>query len=387
MIKILKKVDCSGCHTCYNICPKRCIEMKVDEEGFWYPQVDQGKCINCGLCEKVCPILNKIKQKSIQQAYACINRNEKIRLDSSSGGIFTIIADYVIKYEGVVFGAAFDENFNVVHQYVDTKEGLISLRGSKYVQSRIGNTYKEAKEFLDKGKLVLFTGTPCQIAGLKTFLKSDYDNLLCIDIICHGVPSPMVWKKYVNFRRKFNRQIENIFFRNKSEGWKKFSLLITFGRKVYYKANLTKDVYMQGFLQNLYLRPSCYNCKFKSKDRLSDFTLADFWGIDKIAPDMDDDKGTSLVIIHSKAAEQVFNKLKDKIIWRNIDLDKAIIFNHSMIKSVEPNLKRSLFFKELINKNVSIDKLIYEYTKVGLIKKNYRKIRSVLGRIKRKIFF
>ena len=383
MINIMDKVNCSGCHACYNICPKKCIIMQADEEGFLYPRVDEKDCIDCGLCEKVCPILNKKNEHLIQQAYACINTNEKIRLSSSSGGIFTVIADYVIEQQGIVFGAAFDENFNVVHRYIDTKEEIALLRGSKYVESRIGNTYEEAKNFLDEGKLVLFTGTPCQISGLKNFLKRDYDKLLCIDIICHGVPSPIVWRKYINFKEKTNGKIENISFRNKGESWKLYSVLFQFKNNTKYKEKFTKNIYMKGFLQDLYLRPSCYNCNFKTKGRVSDFTLADFWGINKIYPDMDDDKGVSLVITHSEKADRIFYKLKREIIWEKVDIDKAIMFNPSMIKSVECNLKRNLFFESLINKKISVDKLIYKYTKIGLMEKVYRKGCSVL----RKIFF
>lgn len=203
MIQLDKKQTCTGCHACAAKCPKQCIKMISDTEGFWYPQIDEEECINCGLCERVCPIITPIKFEDpfSPMAYACYNRDEKVRLASSSGGIFTLIAEAVLKQGGVVFGAGFDEDFNVCHQCVERVEDLDKLRMSKYVQSKIGETYREAENFLKENRLVLFTGTPCQIGGLKAYLGKSYDNLITQDIICHGVPSPMVWEDYLAFRK------------------------------------------------------------------------------------------------------------------------------------------------------------------------------------------
>ena len=199
MIKIARKEDCTGCHSCYNVCPKKCIDMKFDEEGFLYPSIDSSKCVECGLCEKVCPIIHTIEIENEPIAVGCYNKDEKIRMDSSSGGIFTLLSELVIQYGGVVFGAEFDENYNVRHSYVDNIEDLYKFRGSKYVQSTIGNSYYNAKQFLEQGRQVLFSGTPCQITGLKRYLQKDYDNLICQDIVCHGVPSTNVWEHYKKF--------------------------------------------------------------------------------------------------------------------------------------------------------------------------------------------
>lgn len=197
MIHITNRQDCCGCAACAQRCPKQCISMKEDAEGFLYPTVDTEVCIDCGLCEKVCPELNSGRERQPQKVYAAINKDEKIRLGSSSGGVFTALAEQTIDEGGVVFGARFDENWEVVHAYTETKEGLTAFRGSKYVQSRIGNAYKDAERFLRNGRKVLFTGTPCLVMGLKLYLGRDYDNLLTVDFLCHGVPSPKAWRLYL----------------------------------------------------------------------------------------------------------------------------------------------------------------------------------------------
>lgn len=197
MINIIEKKDCCGCSACVSICPKHCITMSLDNEGFLYPQVDNESCIDCGLCEKVCLVLNQGKECKPFQVYAAKNINEEIRMKSSSGGIFTLLAEQILHEGGVVFGARFNADWEVIHDYTETKEGLAAFRGSKYVQSRLGDSFCQAEHFLRQGRKVMFTGTPCQIAGLKLFLRKTYDNLLTVDFICHGVPSPGVWKKYL----------------------------------------------------------------------------------------------------------------------------------------------------------------------------------------------
>ena len=206
MIKIDKKQKCCGCSACVQVCPKQCIEMKEDSEGFWYPQVKRDVCVKCGLCEQVCPIIqedsHKYSYEGIVSSYSAYSNKEEIRLASSSGGIFTILAEQIILDGGIVFGAAFDENYLVHHIAIDTIEGLSQLRGSKYLQSRIENTYIEAKKYLDSDCNVLFSGTACQIAGLKRFLRKEYENLLTVDVLCHGVPSQKVWKLYLDEKKK-----------------------------------------------------------------------------------------------------------------------------------------------------------------------------------------
>jgi coenzyme F420-reducing hydrogenase beta subunit len=348
VIRINDKKDCMGCHACSNICPQRCISMENDSEGFLYPEVDCAKCIKCGLCVKACPVINKTMVDNDPIAYACINTNEKIRLDSSSGGIFTLIAEQIIDEDGVVFGASFDDNLELIHSYVDKKDELSKFRGSKYVQSKIGDTYYQAKVFLRQGRKVLFSGTPCQIAGLKLYLGQSYDNLFCVDIVCHGVPSPKAFKKYIDYiERKFGLKTRRIAFRRKNEGWKRYSIAFTFENGLEHLQTNDKDIYIKAFLKNVCLRPSCYACEFKSLHRQSDMTLADFWGIQKVLPEMDDDKGTSLIFVNSDSGKLMLKNIGSKTICKKVDINYAVKHNSAAVESVGFNSKREKFFNDL----------------------------------------
>ena len=380
MISINEKSQCSGCHACSNACPKNCIQMVSDEEGFWYPEVDKDKCIDCGMCEKVCPIIHKWKpdDSRITIAMAAMNKNEEIRLNSSSGGIFTLIAEAIIDQDGVVFGAAFADDFKSVHHIcVDNKADLEKLRGSKYVQSKIGDTYKQAKSYLDSGRKVLFTGTPCQIGGLYSYLKKDYANLYTQDIICHGVPSPMVWEKYVENREKKSASTtQRMFFRHKKYGWKTFSVYFEFSNKTVYIKDFRGDSYMRAFLTNSCLRPSCHVCGFKSIKRQADITLGDFWGIQNVLPDMDDDKGTSLVLLHSSKGKELINAISSMLCTENADSELLAKFNPSSITSSKSNKKREQFLKVI--KINDFESTVAKYTKVCL----YRNARNFAAKLK-----
>lgn len=381
MIEIKDKKECCGCYACYNICPKQCIEMKSDGEGFWYPKINKTQCINCNLCEKVCPIINKIKCSNDKRtSYAMINKDEQIRKKSSSGGIFTLLAEFVINNNGSVYGAAFDEYFNVRHIRINKIQDIALLRGSKYVQSRIGKVLSQVKTDLDNDKLVLFTGTPCQIQGLKAFLRKDYINLILMDIICHGVPSPLIWQRYLtSIKDNYNQEIKDVYFRCKDTGWKEYSIKIVFDEDVYKKIGLN-DTFMRGFIGDVYLRPSCYTCNFKGIERASDVTVADFWGIENVLPQMDDDKGTSLVVIHSEKGKQLFDKLSDKMILSEINLNDGIKYNPSMITSVRYNKKREDFFAEL-NAGRNLINLIEKYTRLSFKQRVKRKIKSAIKKL------
>ena len=379
MIKINEKYKCSGCHACSAICPKDCITMQVDEEGFKYPKVDAELCINCGLCEKVCPILHHTFKNDAPIAYAAVNFNDQVRELSSSGGVFYLIAKYVIENGGVVFGAKFDDDFNVVHSYAQTMEEIESFMGSKYAQSIIGENYTYAKKFLDSGKLVLFTGTPCQIGGLKAFLNKGYENLICQDLICHGVPSPKVWQRYMRFQEKNKKsKICGVSFRNKTYGWKTFSMMLDFlnGDKVVER--FATDLYMTSFLRDLCLRPSCYKCSFKGKSRDADITLADFWGVQNVMPEMDDDKGTSLVIVHSPKGQQIFETIKENLRFQTVDFELATKNNPMMMQSASDKKERKRFLIDIEKK--PFDKVVNKYCtlKVKLIIRVKGKIKRVL---------
>lgn len=383
-VLVNEKALCCGCSACYDICPKSAISMVEDNEGFLYPIINEEKCINCGVCEKVCPTKNKQNNKSLLEAFAAYNTDEDIRLQSSSGGIFTLLAESVLKNNGVVYGAAFDKNFEVEHVRITDSENLNPLRGSKYVQSKLDGTFKLCKNDLERNKQVLFTGTPCQVAGLKAFLKKDYDNLFCMDIICHGVPSRMVWRKYLEYRVNFAKsKIAQIAFRLKNEGWKQYAVKFTFANSTAYCQKFQDDIFMNGFLKDLYLRPSCYNCQFKTKERASDITVADFWGIDKLYPEWDDDKGMSLIIVHSENGKVALNKIASKLFFKSVDFEKAISHNSAMLKSVGINKNRSLFFSHNLNEE-NIAKTIEKYV---VVRRSLRKRVSMWLRSKIKKMF
>jgi coenzyme F420-reducing hydrogenase beta subunit len=382
--KLIKNLaDCTGCYACYSICPKDCISMEVDAEGFWYPHIDIEECIDCGACDRVCPTFNKKEIINEPEAYACINKNEKIRLESSSGGIFSLVADMILDKNGVVFGALFDDNYKVIHNYIDTKNELYKFRGSKYVQSKIGDSFIKAKAFLDEGRLVLFSGTPCQIAGLYSFLGKDYDNLYSIDLICHGVPSPDIWEKYVNYREKEAKsKSTKISFKDKREGWKSSSQYFKFENGREYIKNIGADLYLKAFLKNICLRPSCYECQFKSIHRESDITLADFWGIENVIPEMDDNKGTSAVFINSKKGHDIFKQIECDMITKKTDINKIIAYNTAAIKSSTYNPKRSLFMQEKDSKD--FDKLVNKYCIESLTLRVKRKLKNSLKNMSNK---
>lgn len=381
MQSILEKIKCSGCGACAAACPKNCINMKADEEGFLYPVINENDCINCGLCKKVCPVISGLKSRDNKPvAFAAINNDEKIRLESSSGGIFTLLAQKVLENGGVVFGAAFNNDFEVEHVAVNNVEDLDKLRGSKYTQSRIGNTYKKAKEYLDNGTQVLFTGTPCQISGLKSYLNKEYENLITQDLICHGAPSPLVWKEYINYRSNLaGASVDKISFRNKDKSWKNYSLAMRFANDTQYSCQVGSDPFMRVFLENLCLRPSCYSCMHDGDNRVADITLADFWGVWDIDKDFYDDKGTSLVIINTQKGQEIFDSINSNMVIKQVDFNNAIKYNPCYNTSVKMPKTRYKFMK-----NFSKDLFGGGYKKY--IKVPFKlKIRRGLSKIKRMI--
>jgi len=351
-----------------------------NSEGFRHPQVDEAACLSCGKCSSVCPVIKSESGQAVLDAYACMHKDEAVRLKSSSGGVFTLLAEAILRQGGVVFGAAFAEDFSVHHVAVERLEDVAKLRGSKYVQSTIGNAYKECRAYLESGRLVLFTGTPCQVDGLLCFLGKEYDNLLTQDLICHGAASPAVWEKYIEFReKKAASKTQGAFFRHKKYGWKTYSVLFTFINNTEYAQPLTKDLFMQGYLANLFLRQSCYRCHAKSLTRRSDITLADFWGARHILPDMDDDKGTSLVLVSSEKGQKLFNEIQDGMRWKQVDFMQAIAYNSAINKSAPLPPRRDAFCRAVME--MPFDEAIKRYTDskaVARIKKLYRRMRRLL---------
>jgi coenzyme F420-reducing hydrogenase beta subunit len=357
--------------------------IESDSEGFIYPKVNSKSCIDCGLCTKVCPILNKQQIKNEPQAFACYNKDQQIRSESSSGGLFTLIAERIIDDGGVVFGVRLETDLTAVHGYAQTKEQLRAFRGSKYIQSKIGDTYKTVKQFLEQNREVLFSGTPCQIAGLKAYLLKDYDNLFCTDIICHGVPSRRVWHKYIYYQEKrLGAKVKSVSFKNKNTGWKRSSISLLFDNGTEYSKTLDIDLFMRAFLRDVCLRPSCYCCNFKTLQRQSDITLADFWGIQNVLPEMDDNRGTSLLLINSTKGKAMFDKIKEEIVFEKVDITEALSENTSAIKSAAQNPNREQFFSEL--DTLSFDKLVNKYCSDSISVKLNRKTKAVIVSILKK---
>lgn len=384
MINITNPIQCCGCNACAQRCPHKCITLQEDSEGFLYPIININKCIKCNICKKVCPIINTKQESTTIKTYAAINKDETIRQESSSGGIFSLIAKEIIINKGVVFGAIFDKEWMVKHTFFETIKELKYFRGSKYIQSRIEDCYIKAESFLKENRLVLFSGTPCQIAGLKQFLRKDYENLITIDFICHGVPSPKVWKRYlyeICHKEKEPYTIESINFRNKKTGWKNYCFSIELYNKFTHtkysideKSN--KNIFMQGFLKNIYLRPSCYHCCFRKGKSNSDITIADYWNVHQIHKNIDDDKGVSLVLINSAKALNLFNEINCLKIPSQ--KNEALKFNEAYYYDPFLPKYRALFFKKIHNKKIipTIKIIIFRNKLIGLKNRFLRKIRQ-----------
>ena len=374
MISLKNKYDCCGCSACSQACPKQCIIMVNDEEGLLYPQIDIDTCINCNKCERVCPIINQNSAQKPIVAYAAKNKNDQIRLISSSGGIFTLLAEKTINNNGVVFGAKFNNKWDVIHDYTEKLDGIGAFRGSKYVQSQIGDNYKKVQKFLQEGREVLFSGTPCQIAGLHRFLNKTYHNLITIDTICHGVPSPMVWQKYI--QQYHQKQITDISFRDKTNGWKNYEFVIASNQHTIIREKRVNNVFMNLFLSDLCLRPSCSNCPAKNGSSHSDITIADFWGVEHEIPIFDDDKGCNLVLINSIKGADIFNSLDCKKVETNFE--NAIKYNTSYNKSVNEPKYRTYFFKNFHKKGFAIYDIIQHKQRLSLMQRIASRIKHLI---------
>ncbi len=374
--EICKRENCTGCGACASGCPKGCIRMFPDTEGFLRPTIDKATCINCGKCKKICPVNIAQPDDGVEpKCFASKIKDEIIKSRSSSGGIFSALANQILAEKGVVIGAGFDENYNVVHKTCIEPAQLDELRRSKYSQSNIGTVYQDAKIFLDKGRKVLFCGTPCQISGLNNYLGIAYDNLFTMDFICHGVPSPLAWRKYLDYQLEAKASgIDSLSFRSKSTGWKKFSMEISFSNGSHYIEDVTKDFFLRSFIMDLNLRPSCYKCGFKHIHRTSDITVADCWGVEQLIPEWDEDEGVSLVMVHSEKGMLLFDSCKDYIESININFTDALKSNPSMIKSVKKPALREPFMRDLVV--YRYDKLHNKYCGMTLLSRIRRKLAS-----------
>lgn len=351
MIEIKDKKDCSGCWACYNACPKQCIRMKEDEEGFLYPTIDVSSCIECGLCEKVCPIIHATKEDTPhpQEGFLVQHKDEAIRRESTSGGAFTAIAQWIIEQGGVVFGGGYRKGtFIVEHQVVETIENLRIFRNSKYVQSRIGDSYKQALEYLKADRWVCFSGTPCQIEGFRYYLRGrEYEKLVCVDLVCRGIPSPRILARYIDAQRiTIGGEFTNVLFRDKYYGYhySSFSIYNSNKRKDYHKG-VDSNAYLRAFFNNLSDRPSCYDCRFKKRYRRSDLTIWDCFPIEKFTKNLDG-KGTTRVLVQSEKGRMVMEAISQNIQSVTVAPDKLVAGVREMFNSVPMNPRRKQFFED-----------------------------------------
>ena len=394
MINIVDNHNCCGCEACVQICPRRCISFREDDEGFSYPIVDKSACVFCGRCEKACPVLNQANKHEPLGIYAAKNVNENDLLSSSSGGLFISLANKTICDGGVVFGAKFNSDWDVVHDYTETQEGIRAFMGSKYVQSRIGNAYNKAKEFLEASRPVLFSGTSCQIAGLKTFLGKDYPNLLTVDVICHGVPSSKIWHKYLNelisereTLLKSNITVESISFRDKRFGWDNYCFALTHTcfladgqkRTVSFSHIYKKNPYMRLFLSNMILRPSCYRCPAKGGKSQSDLTIADFWGIDCSHPELYDKRGVGLLFINTLKGKHALDVRS--LTMTEVSLEDAIAKNPCYMHSVIEPSKRERCFILLNKKKTHLSDVVEKIFRVSIYLRIKRKAKHYISKI------
>lgn len=385
MIQIINKQDCCGCSACKTVCPKQCISMKYDEEGFLYPNIDISICINCGLCEKTCPIINVQTRSTTNSTYTIISKNNKNLKESASGGSFTPLAEYVLNKGGVVFGAAFNHNMQVEHQLAEIKEELTRFCGSKYVQSNIGDSYKRVRLYLKNNRIVLFSGTPCQIQGLYRALgNTKTDNLITFDFVCHGVPSPKVFKKYIEYiNSKYNSCVIDYKFRTKKYGYNSNSYSCCYlanKQKIWAdKKNKYIQFMTKSFFAEMTSRPSCNKCAFKSKNHISDFTAFDCWHWKQLSKNLNGTMGATTLVVNSEKGNAIFNEIKAQYNYEPSILDKAIKLDGiSMLNSIPPNPKRNDFFSSL--DKLSIPELYEKFLEPNNIEKLKNHIKSILDK-------
>lgn len=382
MIDIKDKSQCCGCWACYNACPKHCIEMLEDEEGFRYPHVDKDKCIDCGLCEKVCPLQKPKMDDTLPESFVVQQKDTEVLRTSTSGGFFTAISKWAIEHGGVVFGAAFGEDMELRHSYAETLDGCKKFRGSKYVQSLIGDCYSQAKNFLAQGRVVVFSGTPCQISGLYHFLRGrKYDNLVMVDLVCRGTPSPLLLRKYLLYHSSLaDSKVVNYRSRDKYYGYNYSTASIWFSDsdKEYHKGK-ESDMMLRFYFKNICSRPSCYQCHFKTINRVSDITIFDCWDAPSVSSEFSS-KGATNVFIHTEHGASVFKEIKTDFICHPSEINAIIKRDGIMIKNLVPvNPRRNKFFEDL--NTMPLDEVERKYLDCSLKYKVLSKIKPFMFKI------
>ena len=358
---MLPSDQCTGCGACFSSCPKQCILMLESVDGFQYPNIQAAQCIHCGKCEVVCPVLHNFSTEdthstqALPESYGAFSTAENARMKSSSGAVFYELAAKVLHASGVVYGVAYDENNDAVFKRIDSLSDLNELQGSKYVQASSYAAYSKAKTDLDSNTPVLFSGTPCQISGLKHYLGREYSNLITIDFVCHGVPSPKAFQKYkTGLEIQYGSRITKINFRNKETGWRSYSVKVDFENGKTYQVAHQDDPYMTAFLRELSLRESCFSCNFKGLHRESDITLSDYWGIEHTHPEIPNERGVSMVLLHSETGRRYFEEIRENLNVFDAELSDMECYNPSSIRSSVPHPFRQYFFRMLGKRNYTV---------------------------------
>ena len=379
MLTIQDKRACCGCQACHDACPAKCISMVADAEGFLYPKVNQADCLDCHLCEKICPQINGVTPKETDSpaaCYAAFANDDDIRLQSSSGGIFSLLADAVLRKGGVVFGARFDDHFAVFHSFTETAAELSPFRGSKYAQSDLQGAYSQVQQFIKTGRPVLFSGTPCQIAGLRSYLRGkEYDNLFLVSIVCRGVPSPRIWKDYLG-DISGKRLPTSVNMRNKDNGWSRYKLVIRREGQTLLDRQGTDTPFMRAFLMSLTLRPSCYSCHFRGNHG-SDLTLGDYWSVERVHPDMADDKGASVVLVYSQKGRNLLDGLD--VTLQETRYEDVLPDNPAIVSPPPEPADRARFWNDYRKHGV---RTLKKYTSPGFMQKLWNVCSGFLRRSK-----
>ncbi|MBP5771644.1 MAG: Coenzyme F420 hydrogenase/dehydrogenase, beta subunit C-terminal domain [Bacteroidaceae bacterium] len=392
--------SCTGCLSCYNVCRHDAISLRTDDEGFIHPMVQSDLCVGCKQCENACPIQRNLQKHPVANiSYAAWTKDKSVLRNSSSGGIYSVIADYVLKNNGIVYGAAFDEKWNLRHIATTDEDSFSQTRGSKYVASSVGTTFREVKEHLSHGIMVLYSGTPCQIAGLKSYLeicKCNTDSLFTIDLVCHGVPSPIVFKANITFlENKFKSKIKAFSFREKKWSWLRFNQFASFENGAQYRGKWEEDCFYRGFLREYYLRPSCYQCLFATESRCGDFTLCDYWGYyKKKGETVNKDWGVSLVIPNSKKAKELWNIILPQAFAYQRDIHEAMNSNQAFHQCFKASPLREDFWKDFRNKGFEgvIDKYLFpddispQFKRIYRLGRNVNRMLEIMARPKRSMF-
>lgn len=374
-ISVIKKNKCFGCGACFQCCPKKAIKMESDSEGFLFPKIDEKKCINCGLCEKKCPSVTPIKKKDfVPEYYAATYLDKEICKKSASGGAFAALAVKTLENGGIVFGCAYDDEFNAFHVKINSAKDLEKLQGSKYVSSDTKMTFVETKEILDSGKIVLYSGRPCQIAGLLKYLGRNYDNLITIDLVCHGVPSQLLFSKYLEWLgMKNGGKIIYYGFRDKDIGGWSCSGKIKTKNKTK-KLQSYCDPYYASFLRGETYRVSCYECPFATPERVGDITICDFWGVEKFYPNINKSNGVSGIIVNSNKGKELLKKTLDSFFIHEISLDELRMQNLNLNRPTPMPEKRQNVYKNCIINGKFVPNVEYSSLLKFLIKQNISKL-------------